>query len=78
MFLGTSKTLQGVRSRPTQACNVRWVSEASVSGTLVDLFPEGTGELWLVIRQRDDRTDRVRSVTLEAITGLGRPRERGV
>lgn len=57
---------------------MRWVSGASVSGTLVDLFPEGTGELWLVIRQRDDRMDRVRSVTLEAITGLGRPRERGV
>lgn len=35
----------------------------------------GTGELWLVIRQRDGRMDRVRSVILEAITSLGRPRE---
>lgn len=51
---------------------MRWVSGASVSGTLVDLF-----QLRLVIRQRDGRSDRVRSVILEAITGLGRPREAG-
>lgn len=41
VFLGTCKTFQGVRSCPTQACNVRWVSGASVSGTLVDQFPGG-------------------------------------
>lgn len=52
---------------------MRWVSGASVSGTLVDLF-----QLRLVIRQRDGRSDRVRSVILEVITGLGRPREAGV
>lgn len=40
--------------------------------------PWGDRELWLLIKQRDDRTDRARSVILEAITGLGRPRERGV